>query len=133
MKLERYFNDVRVRSFVLTGAPLSERYTMKVLAIVSVLLAVAAGDAAAQTQDPVRRGRALVNEFCSDCHAIGKSGKSPHESAPPFRTLGRSFDLDQFPRRLERGISSGHPDMPEFKFGLDDAQAVRAYLRTIQE
>jgi mono/diheme cytochrome c family protein len=88
----------------------------------------------AQAQsDPVRRGRDLVRELCSGCHSIGRSGKSPHKSAPPFRTLGRSFDLDQFPRQLERGILAGHPDMPEFKFNSDDANAVRNYLRTIQQ
>ena len=88
---------------------------------------------AVQAQDPARHGRALLAENCARCHAIDKTGKSPLAGAPPFRTLGRSFDLDQFPRLLERGISSGHPDMPEFKFGADDARAVRAYLRTIQE
>ena len=62
-----------------------------------------------------------------------RSVKPATAATLPFRTLGRSFDLDQFPRLLERGISSGHPDMPEFKFSDDDARAVRAYLRTIQQ
>ena len=97
------------------------------------LALLATGVYAAQARDSAGRGRALVREFCSACHAIGKSGNSPHRSAPPFRTLGQSFDLDQFPRRLERGISVGHPDMPEFKFSSDDARAVRDYLRTIQQ
>ena len=97
------------------------------------LLAILILGSVAQAQDPARHGRALLKENCARCHAIGKTGNSPHRSAPPFRTLGRSFDLDQLPRRLERGISSGHPDMPEFKFSEDDALAVRAYLRTIQQ
>jgi mono/diheme cytochrome c family protein len=88
---------------------------------------------AASAQSPVRQGRALMQQFCARCHAIGGTGKSRHADAPPFRYLGRSFDLDQFARLLERGISSGHPDMPEFKFTEDDANAARAYLRTIQE
>lgn len=88
---------------------------------------------AAQAQDPLERGRKIVQEFCGPCHATGKSGASPHADAPPFRSFARSFDLDQFPRLLERGLSSNHPDMPEFKFNEDDARAVRAYLRTIQE
>lgn len=87
----------------------------------------------AQAQDPVEQGRKIVREFCGPCHATGKSGASPHADAPPFRTFSRSFDLDQFPRLLERGLSSNHPDMPEFKFNEDNARAVRAYLRTIQE
>jgi mono/diheme cytochrome c family protein len=28
---------------------------------------------------------------------------------------------------------TGHPDMPEFKFSEDDARAVAAYLRSVQE
>ncbi|HET9716186.1 MAG TPA: cytochrome c [Pseudolabrys sp.] len=106
---------------------------MKSLAIVLLLSAILLGSSIAYAQDPIRRGREIVTEFCSGCHAIGKSGKSRHKSAPPFRTLGRSFDLDSLPRRLQRGISSGHPDMPEFKFKGRDARAVRAYLRSIQQ
>jgi cytochrome c len=104
---------------------------MKVLLTVLLLVPVFAG--VANAQNPESRGRVVVTEFCARCHAIGKTGRSPHASAPPFRTLGRSFDLDQLPRVLERGISSGHPDMPEFKLGADDARAVSAYLRTIQQ
>jgi cytochrome c len=99
----------------------------------TALLVFSALTGIANAQDPERRGRAVVMEFCARCHAIDKTGNSPHTSAPPFRTLGRSFDLDQFPRLLERGISSGHPDMPEFKLSIDDALAVSAYLRTIQQ
>ena len=88
--------------------------------------------APALAQDPVSQGRALVREFCAGCHAVGPQGASPHRAAPPFRTLGRSFDLDELPRLLARGIAAAHPDMPEIRFSDDDARAVRAYLRTIQ-
>jgi mono/diheme cytochrome c family protein len=88
--------------------------------------------AQAQTEDPVRHGRALVGEFCARCHAVARFGKSPDRNAVPFRTLGRNFDLDQLPRLLERGISSTHPDMPDFKFSEDDAHDATAYVRSIQ-
>jgi mono/diheme cytochrome c family protein len=97
------------------------------------LLAALTAVGSAQAQDPVSHGQVLVAEFCASCHAVGPKGKSRHTGAPPFRTLGRSFDLDEFPRTLERGISGGHPDMPEFKFSHDDALAVTAYLRVIQQ
>ena len=107
---------------------------MKLLSAICMLIAVlAAAGSSARAQDPVQQGRALLKEFCGNCHAIGEFDKSKHADAPPFRTLGRTVDLDEFPRVLERGISSGHPDMPEFKFSHDDALAVRAYLRTIQQ
>lgn len=100
--------------------------------VVTSLIFLSLGGAA-DAQDPVQQGRKIVQEFCGPCHATGKTGASPHADAPPFRTFARSFDLDDFPRLLQRGISSNHPDMPEFKFTEDDARAVRAYLRTIQE
>jgi cytochrome c len=87
----------------------------------------------AQAQDPAKRGRALLQEYCAECHAIGRSGDSPDRAALPLRALGRSFDLDRFPHLLERGISSTHPAMPQFKFSSEDAQAVTAYLRSIQQ
>ena len=63
--------------------------------------------AGAQPQDPLRHGRALLQEFCGHCHAVGRTDIK--RGAPPFRTLGRDFDLDQFPRLLERAISLTHP------------------------
>jgi len=107
-----------------------KRLPRTILPLIVGLLATVSLDSAAQAQDPIRRGRVLLQEFCTPCHAIGRTGVS--RGAPPFNTLGRNFDLDQFPRLLERGISSTHPSMPEFKFSEDDAHAAAAYLRSIQ-
>lgn len=96
-------------------------------------VSVAVSVARAQPLDAVEHGRQLVRQNCSACHAVGRRGASPHRAAPPFRILGRSFDLDEFPTRLMRGLSAMHPDMPEVRFNEDDARDVRAYLRTIQE
>ena len=89
--------------------------------------------APATSPDPVSHGQSLVAEFCAKCHAIGIKGESPHPWAPPFRTLGRTVDLNEFPRALERGITSIHPDMPAIKFSQEEARAVRAYLWAIQQ
>lgn len=104
-----------------------------ILPLTASLLALLILSSAAQAQDPARHGRALLKEYCASCHAIGRNGKSPVRGAPPLRVLGRSFDLDEFPRLLRRGISSSHPAMPEFKFSEDDARAATAYLRSIQQ
>ena len=42
-------------------------------------------------------------------------------------------DLNEFPRALEREITSIHPDMPTIKFSQEEARAVRAYLWAIQQ
>lgn len=105
---------------------------MKFLSLIAALLALMTMQAQAQYQDPARHGRQLVGKFCSSCHAVARFGRGPNKNAPPFRTLGRKFDLDGFPGMLERGISSTHPDMPVFKFSQDDARDVVVYLRSIQ-
>jgi cytochrome c len=106
---------------------------MKFLLPIFSLIAVLTAGGSAQAQDPVSHGQSLVAEFCASCHAIGAKGESPHPWAPPFRTLGRIIDLDEFPGALERGITSSHPDMPAIKFSEEEARAVRAYLRAIQQ
>jgi len=100
-------------------------------AFAAVLLVAGLADASAQ--EPAARGRALLQENCAGCHAIDKEDTSPHRAAPPFRVIGESFDLDRFARQLRRGVASSHPDMPEFHFNADDADAVVAYLRSIQQ
>jgi cytochrome c len=110
-----------------------QRIRTIIMPLIATLLALLILGSVAQAQDPARHGRALLKEFCARCHAIGKTGNSRLRGALPFRTLNRSFDLDHFPRLLERGISSSHPAMPEYKFSEDDARAVSAYLRSIQQ
>jgi cytochrome c len=103
---------------------------MRRLTIIALLTLVSLP---AQAQDVSRQGRALLKEFCGECHAIGSRDRSRQATALPFRHLGRKFDLDEFPRMLRRGMLSGHPDMPEFKFKSEDARAAVVYLRSIQE
>jgi cytochrome c len=67
--------------------------------------------------------------MCAACRAIERTSASPHPAAPPFRTISRRLDVDDLYDRLREGLSSGHRDMPTFRF----TRAVRAYLRTIEE
>jgi mono/diheme cytochrome c family protein len=79
------------------------------------------------------RGEALLGQKCAMCHAIGRSGASPHAIAPPFRTLGRRYRIEALEEALAEGLMSGHPDMPEFSFPARDVGAIIRYLRSIQE
>jgi mono/diheme cytochrome c family protein len=81
----------------------------------------------------VGRGEALLTEKCAGCHAVGKSGVSPHASAPAFRRLSQRYQIEALEEALAEGLSSGHPDMPEFAFETDDVAAIIAYLNAIQE
>jgi mono/diheme cytochrome c family protein len=101
------------------------------LRITGIVFALAGTPATAQ--ELAARGHALLSEMCASCHAIERTGASPHPAAPPFRTISRRLDVDDLYDRLREGLSSGHRDMPTFRFTREDARAVRAYLRTIEE
>jgi cytochrome c len=79
-----------------------------------------------------RQGRTLAERICAPCHAVGRTDQSPHIGAPPFRDLDRRIDLDALTTQLRKGLTSGHPDMPTFRFTRQDARAFVAYLRSIQ-
>jgi hypothetical protein len=80
-----------------------------------------------------RHGKALLEELCGRCHAVGKTGRSPNVDAPPFRTFGddKLYDND-FAQRLQEGLTTIHPDMPTFRFSRPDAEAAVNYLKAIQ-
>jgi mono/diheme cytochrome c family protein len=79
-----------------------------------------------------RRGEVIARGMCSACHAVGRSGDSPHTGAPRFRHLDNLTDLDKLAQRLREGLLTGHEDMPLFRFNRDDADAMVVYMRSIQ-
>jgi cytochrome c len=101
----------------------------------TILFILLAGSAcwAEGNDTSTRRGEVLAKELCAPCHAVGRTGESPHVGAPAFRTLDRRIDFDAFMDRLRGGLTSEHPDMPTFRFTREDARAFMAYLRSIQK
>jgi mono/diheme cytochrome c family protein len=100
----------------------------------SVMLMLMSAAAAAQDKRAQEgRGEGLLTSNRSRCHAVGRTGNSTHPEAPPFRTLGQRYPIEVLAEALAEGLSSGHPDMPEFRFEIDDVNAILAYLESIQE
>jgi mono/diheme cytochrome c family protein len=101
-----------------------------------VLFAIFAGAAAAETGTGLnaqeRRGEALLARLCAECHAIGLHGASPRAEAPPFRILGQRYKIEALEEALAEGLTSGHPDMPDFRFSAREVGDVIAYLNAIQ-
>jgi cytochrome c len=79
------------------------------------------------------RGESLLTRNCARCHAVGRTGVSPHPAAPPFRTLSRKYKIEGLAEALAEGLSTGHPDMPEFVFAPEDVGAIIDYLKSIQQ
>jgi len=91
------------------------------------------GLAPAGAAGDLKIGEELLTKNCGTCHAVGRSGDSPHKDAPAFRTLGKRYPIDSLEEALSEGIMSGHPDMPEFTFDADEVGGIIAYLKSIQQ
>ena len=86
-----------------------------------------------QRRHDLVRGHAIVEAHCSSCHAVEARGESLAPEAPPFRLLSHDgYRVATLEDALTKGISTGHPAMPEFQFQQQDVRAVVAYLRSIQ-
>jgi mono/diheme cytochrome c family protein len=76
-------------------------------------------------------GRDIAEAQCAACHSVGTYGESPNVSAPPFRTILTRYRAVVLEEELIAGIQVAHP-MPEFQFNPQGADALIAYLRSIQ-
>ncbi|WP_394688224.1 c-type cytochrome [Hoeflea sp.] len=96
-------------------------------------LSAGAGPVMAQPVDEIEAGRDLVEVNCGACHSVGQADASPHEAAPPFRTLSERFPMDALEEAFSDGrIYSGHPDMPEFIATPEQIDAIIAYIASLQ-
>lgn len=87
--------------------------------------------AAAPTADPVRIGQVFLEANCSGCHAIGLHDTGLNPEAPPFREIVRIYPPEDLAEAFGEGISTGHPDMPEFELTPDQIDGLIAYLDTL--
>jgi len=101
--------------------------------VAMITMSVAAPVLAQEATTPARRGELLLTTNCARCHAIGRTGASPHVAAPPFRTLSRKYKIERLAEALAEGLSTGHPDMPEFIFAPKDVGTIIDYLKSIQQ
>lgn len=104
--------------------------TLRATLLLAILATAAAAPIRAETL--VQRGEVIARGLCSQCHVIGSTGDSPHPAAPRFRTLENQTDLGRLSQRIREGLLAGHEDMPMFRFNRTDADAVVAYIRSVQ-
>jgi mono/diheme cytochrome c family protein len=97
----------------------------------SLAACLATGDAFAEDAETAY-GRELVEANCARCHAIGQDDESAHPEAPAFRTLTERYPLDALEEAFVEGITTGHPDMPEFVASPEQIGAIISFLDTLQ-
>lgn len=95
------------------------------------LTAACASEAPVAASDLARDGRDIAEAQCAACHAVGEYGQSPNAAAPPFRMVLSRYRPEVLEEELIQGIQVNH-QMPGFQFNPQGADALIAYLRTIQ-
>lgn len=101
-------------------------------AVTIMLTAVFPGTSASAWDRRVKQGETIALTNCARCHAVGRLGASPLQEAPPFRTLHTRYPVEDLGEALAEGITTGHPTMPEFRLGPDEADALIAYLKSLE-
>ena len=97
----------------------------------TVLVAALGLTSGLASADPISHGKALVEANCAGCHAVGSTDKSSHPDAPAFRTLSQRYPLTDLEEAFAEGISTGHPDMPEWVATPDQIEAIIAYIGSL--
>src|SRR5262249_37126202 len=113
-------------------AAMSKRANIASIAVF-LIVAWSVPAVAQQLAAQMKQGEQLLQQNCSGCHAIGRTGKSLHPQAPPFRTLGQRYPLEELEEALGEGWVWGHPDMPDFVFPPQQINGIIAYLKSVQE
>ncbi len=98
------------------------------LLIVGFLMCWSAAANAATTSQLRSRGKALLQENCGRCHAIGAVGSSPLKAATPMRDVYARFAPRELQAELREGMVSRHRAMPQIDFSDEDVDAILAYL-----
>jgi cytochrome c len=81
---------------------------------------------------PEQRGKVFARTHCGRCHAIGRTGRSPFEPAPPFRTLHLRYPIETLGEALAEGIATGHPAMPESELSPDQIHDLLSFLKSLE-
>ena len=82
---------------------------------------------------PVSRGKRLVTENCSRCHAVGLDDESSFKGAIPFRDLSMLYPIKALEEAFAERIESGHPSMPVFEVTVPQLRDMLTYIESIQK
>lgn len=120
------------------GDHIMHRQVWALAAIVALGATMGAACTSAPTADEaelaaqVADGRAIAERECASCHALDHASASPRADAPPMQDLLARYDENVLANDLIEGIKLGHPDMPQFDFSVLTADALVAYLMSVQ-
>jgi mono/diheme cytochrome c family protein len=110
---------------------LMERSQMRILSMLTLLMAVAVVDSAPSIAADVNHGREVAQRWCVSCHLVDASQRQTTTAAPPFATIaGKSdFDVD----RLSSFLLEPYPRMPNMSLTRAEAADIAAYIGSLRK
>lgn len=97
-----------------------------VLTVVGILVLLAS--AAVAEESTLARGQKLVETNCIRCHAVGETGDSPFQPAPPFREVSKNYTQEELVDGFMEGLAVRHQAMPDWDMTMDQAEAIATYI-----
>jgi mono/diheme cytochrome c family protein len=85
----------------------------------------------AQGAQAARDGKAIAEQVCSECHAVGRGRRpSPNAEAPPFAAVAETPGMT--PIALTVALRTSHRNMPNIILSDDELRGVVAYIMSLQ-
>jgi mono/diheme cytochrome c family protein len=100
-------------------------------ALLAILIVLPASAYAGSSE--IDLGRELAELNCASCHNIEKTGDSPFDAAPPFRTIPEKYKPSELEEAFVEGIVVGHPAMPEWQMTGEQAAAMSAFIADLAQ
>jgi mono/diheme cytochrome c family protein len=96
------------------------------VAMVAVFAVFAFGDANAD----VRRGRALAERWCAECHAVAPNDAAGDPAAPDFADIAKEPSATAYGLRVFLRVP--HATMPNFILDPDDIDDIVSYILSLK-
>src|SRR5258708_30936500 len=102
------------------------------LSFIVVGAAIAASQVHAQGVTELDRGRALAQQVCSECHAVGTAdARSPNALAPRFEAVAATPGMTG--AALNAFLHTSHRAMPNLILTADQTNAIIAYILSLKK
>ena len=106
---------------------------VSIVSSVAIALSVLVNATLCSAEPSVSAGKAFAQANCSHCHSIDKFTQSSLPIAPPFRTLHLRYPVESLEEALGEGLSTGHPNMPEFRLDPGQVGDFIGFLKSLEQ
>jgi mono/diheme cytochrome c family protein len=102
------------------------------LSIIVIGAALAAAPARTQEFGDPQLGRALAQQVCSECHAVGPAdARSPNALAPRFEAVAATPGMTAV--ALNAFLHTSHRNMPNLVLTADQTNGIIAYILSLKK